>query len=479
MSNEPSPTRQTPAFLTVTAIALVFVVALARGLGSVEEPDTWWHIRVGEYLLDTRRLVWPDPWAPFTDKPYVATQWLPEAIAAQLYRWFGLGGVLWLRAVAVVALTLVVYAACRRFGGRLAAALGAGVAIVGASASLNPRPQLVSFVLFAVVVGAWIDTARDRRARWWLVPLFWLWACSHGLWMFGVLVGVVTTVGLLPEAVRAGELRPFLRRFAALHLACVLALLVTPLGPRLILAPFTVAANAAGIAEEWAPTPVNNAFSFITMTAIVGIATCWLLRPRRRPMWMYLWLALSAGLTLYMWRLVPLGVILVAPLLTDALQELVTGARERVSRPERRALVGATVAALLIAAGVCATPHGRTAFGYPDRMGAISAALDQTPAGSVVMPDFGVSGWLIYAHPELAPAADLRMESYSPIYFQRYLDAGNAQPGWQDFVRDVRARYALVERTSALADALVREARWQLVATSPQFVLLRAPAAGS
>jgi hypothetical protein len=42
-------------------------------------------------------------------------------------------------------------------------------------------------------------------------------------------------------------------------------------------------------------------------------------------------------------------------------------------------------------------------------------------------------------------------------------------------VRDVHARYALVERTSALGDALVREQAWRAVATSPDFVLLAAP----
>ena len=273
--------RRTPAMLSTTAVALVFAVALLRGLAPFFEPDVWWHLRVGEHILDTHVLYGRDPWAAFTDKPYLATQWLSEAVAAQVYRWTGLGGVLWLRTLAILAMALLVYAACRRLGGRLPAALASGAAVLGASASLNPRPQLVSFVLFAVVIHAWLGTSRDLRPRWWLVPLFWVWACSHGLWMFGLVLGVVTSAALVPQLRRDGSAKPFLLRATALNAACLAAVALTPLGPRLLLAPFTVAANAADVAQEWAPTPVSNAFTFTTVAAIVATAVCWLARPVR------------------------------------------------------------------------------------------------------------------------------------------------------------------------------------------------------
>ncbi|MFC8504255.1 hypothetical protein ACFUC1_18000 [Pedococcus sp. NPDC057267] len=473
-----SSPRHTPAFLATTATGLVFAVALLRGLAPFFEPDVWWHLRVGEHILDSHELYGPDPWARFADKPYMATQWLTEAVAAQVYRWTGLGGVLWLRTVAILAMALLVYAACRRLGGRLPAALASGAAVLGASASLNPRPQLVSFVLFALVLHAWLSTVQDLRPRWWLVPVFWLWACCHGLWMFGILLGVVTSLALVPRAVRMGTLRTHLTRSAALHAASVAVVALTPLGPRLLLAPFTVAGNAAGVAEEWAPTPVSNAFAITTVGAIVATAVCWLLRPSRRPMWQYAWLGLAVVLTLSMWRLVPLGAILTAPLLCSGLQGVLTGDREGVTRRERRGLVAGVVAAALVAALACVGPHGRTAFGYPEGMRAIDTALDHAAPHSVVMADFGVSGWLLYAHPELTPAADLRMEAYSPAYLARYLDAGNAKPGWQAFVDGVGARYALVERTSAIGDALAHERGWRTVATSAQFVLMAAPGVG-
>ncbi|GAB3434460.1 hypothetical protein GCM10027517_02540 [Phycicoccus ginsengisoli] len=470
-----SPERRVPALLTSTATVILLGLALVRGLAPFSEPDVWWHLRVGEHVLDTHQLYGRDPWATFMDRPYLATQWLPEAVAAQAYRWAGLGGVLWLRAAAVVLLTVVVYAACRRLGGRLPAVFAASVAVLGASASLNPRPQLVSFVLFAVAVHAWLGTARDLRPRWWLIPLTWLWACSHGLWMFGILLGLVTSACLLASKAGRADLRGHLLRLGWLQIGTIAAVGVTPLGPRLLLAPLTVAGNAADVAEEWAATPVTNVFAVVAVGAIVLTAVLWLLRPARRPSWQYAWLALAAALVLAMWRLVPLGAILAAPLLTAALQEGMSGVRERITGREVRWLSGGLVATVAAAAVVAAGPQGTAAFVYPAGMGGVDRALDAVPRGSTVMVDFGVSGWLLWAHPELVPSADLRMESYGHDYLHRYIAAVGGAPGWQSFVDDVDARYALVTRASALGDALVHQGDWRMVASSPGFVLLTAP----
>ena len=54
-----------------------------------------------------------------------------------------------------------------------------------ASARSTSRPQLVSFVLLPVVLAAWLQTERDLKPRWWLVPLMWVWSLCHGFWFIG------------------------------------------------------------------------------------------------------------------------------------------------------------------------------------------------------------------------------------------------------------------------------------------------------
>ena len=188
--------------MSYTSVALVFGLALVMGLSTFFEPDSWWHLRVGGLIRETGDLTAWDPSAKFASKPYVATQWLPEVIASAAYSSWGGGTLLWLRAAAVVALIAVVYRAARRYAGRLPSSVAAGLTLIGAGGGLNPRPQLVSFVLFAVTVHAWCGMAADRKPRWWLPVVFWLWACSHGLWTFGIVLGAVMLLALISGSPR-------------------------------------------------------------------------------------------------------------------------------------------------------------------------------------------------------------------------------------------------------------------------------------
>ena len=471
---DPRPSRTTPPLLSSGAVGIVMMLALVKGLSPFSEPDVWWHLRVGDILRSTGALQFRDPSARFADRPYVATQWLPEVLTSLGYSSFGPGFVLWLRAVAIVALVAMVYVVCRRYAGRLPAAVVSALVLVGAGGGLNPRPQLVSFVLFAVTLHAWCGMADDRRPRWWLVPVFWLWACSHGLWTFGLTLGAVILVSLVADP----STRPSRRettRLVALWLSCLGAVLVTPLGPSLVLTPFQVADKATRIAEEWRATPLNNVFSWAALCMVTACAVLWVVKPRTRPWWHIALLGFAGFCVLWMWRLVPLGCIAAAPLLADGLQSLTTARRERFTRPELRALAVGVVALLLLGATLCATPMGNEAQRYPGRLDAVDKELDTLPAGTVVLNDFGISGWILWRHPNLVPASDLRGEIYSNTHLRAYVGALAAKPGWQAFVDGSGAGAALLTKDSALADALSHRLRWTSEASAGDFILLTRP----
>jgi hypothetical protein len=466
-----APPRTTPTFLSRTAVGVVLALSLAKGLSPFAEPDLWWHLRTGDRLRQGSGLTAWDPSASFAQQAYAATQWLPETVASWAYSVGGVGGVLWLRAVAIIALTVVVYAAARRFAGRLPAALTAGLTLMAAGGGLNPRPQLVSFVLFAVTVHACIGMVQDRRPRWWLVPVFWLWACCHGLWIFGLIVGLVMVVSAIADPTTRPAPRE-LRRLAALWAACLVAVACTPLGPGLLATPFEVANNASMIAEEWRPTPLNNVFAWAALLELLICVVCWAVRPQRRPWWQYALLAFAAASTMWMWRLVPLGAVAAAPLVAAALEDLLTAQRESFTRRERRGLGAAFVGLIAVAALLCATPIGSSASRYPAGMQPIDQALKALPAHTVVLDDFGISGWLLWAHPELRPVADLRGEIYGHDYLVAYQNVLAVKPGWESFVARTRPGAALVARDSALGDALRHRLHWTVAASTKEFLLI-------
>jgi hypothetical protein len=313
--------------------------------------------------------------------------------------------------------------------------------------------------------------AADRQPRWWLVGVFWLWACSHGLWIFGIGVGALVLSALAADPATRPS-RTELARLAALLGGCLVAVAATPLGPGLFLTPFQVAGNASMIADEWRATPLNNVFSCAALMIVLACAVLWARRPSRRPWWQLALLGFAALCTLWMWRLVPLGCIAAAPLLAGALQEHVGARREPFVKGERRALAMGSAGLLALGAVVCATPAGATAQAYPGPMGSIDHALARLPDGTVVLDDFGISGWLLWTHPQLVPVADLRGEIYSRDHLVDYKDALAVKPGWQRFVNATDPQVALLSEDSALADALVHRLGWTTMAKADDFVLL-------
>src|SRR5665647_2100555 len=163
--------------------------------------------------------------------------------------------------------------AARQAADTVPAIMAALAGLIGTGGSLSERPQLVSFVLLAVTVGAWWKTAGDLRPRWWLAPMTFLWASSHGLWGVGVLMGLAVITGLALD--RRLDGRTALRLLAVPALSVVAAAL-TPIGPRLLLTPFEVSSNAAQFVQEWQPTDPRDLFAAVSLVMIAVALLAWI-----------------------------------------------------------------------------------------------------------------------------------------------------------------------------------------------------------
>ena len=233
MTAQPLAPRWMPFLLVLGLMGL----AARQGFQPIGDPDTWWHLRLGDELSHTWNFTDPAPWTRFATEHWVTTQWLPELVANGFEHLFGLPGVVWLTCAGFVLIAAVLYVVCWREADVLAAAVATLVAFLGMSATLTPRPQLVSFILLLIVTSAWLQTTRDLRPRRLLIPVSWLWACSHGMWFSGVVVGAVVVVGLILDRRIRGRIA---LRMLAIPVSSLLVAAVTPAGPGLLLSPFTV-----------------------------------------------------------------------------------------------------------------------------------------------------------------------------------------------------------------------------------------------
>lgn len=179
-----------PALLALTALFLI-------GLFSTEiaDPDFWWHLKTGQYIVTHHRLPTPDPFAyttasaapvsadeTATRRFNLTHEWLAQAVWYLVYAAGGFpAAVLWKALLLATLCGLTGCVARQRTGSWLwgvAAALAAGSLAIEFA---KDRPSILSYVFTA----AFIAIFESRRRLWLLPVLAILWANCHGGFFLG------------------------------------------------------------------------------------------------------------------------------------------------------------------------------------------------------------------------------------------------------------------------------------------------------
>jgi hypothetical protein len=166
------------------------VVALRPVGAPVVDPDVWWHLRVGQWVVENGTVPEHDPFAA-GHQPWVAYSRLYEVLLYGLYSWLGLAGIIVYRA----ALSLAVVAALHRLVARRDPhGLRATALTVAGALAIAPlfseRPWLFTILFTTLTADVVLDLRAGRRTRLaWLLPsVFVLWANTHIQFVYGLLV---------------------------------------------------------------------------------------------------------------------------------------------------------------------------------------------------------------------------------------------------------------------------------------------------
>ena len=186
---------QVPSLLQVFLLVSVvlYPVWFTVHYRAVYDPDIWWHLRAGEWVLQNRAVPRFD-WLSIagTGKPWVLYSWIFDSGIAFLYRSFGLLGPIVVYPVVVILLiSAVLWILTRELGlgfrGRCLVLAGVLVAIAPVC---SPRPGLCSILLFTLelCVLLYVRRTKSTRVLWTLPLLFALWANIHVQFVYGLLV---------------------------------------------------------------------------------------------------------------------------------------------------------------------------------------------------------------------------------------------------------------------------------------------------
>jgi hypothetical protein len=445
--------------------ALIYALLIAVGDGLLNDPDTMWQIKVGQWILDHRAVPETDIYS-FTmqGQPWISTQWLAQVMYAEVYAMAGWSGPVVL-AAAAIGLTFTLLA--RQLGARLsegATLVFVAVALALTISHLLARPHVLAMPVMVLWIGGLIDAADRREApSFWLLPLIALWANLHGGFVFGLFLAGPLALDVLVSAEPRSRVRLALR-WAVFGCAALVATWCTPYGWNALLASKKILSlgNALPLISEWRPADFGGIGIFeLTLLGGIGLA---LYRGVRLPL---MRIALLLGLLHMALSQVRAAEILalVAPMVLAAPLARQIGGSDAAVPGARQSPGAAMVAALLMVLAAGTVAYASVHRFEPNTRGTPVAAVAELKRLNLarVFNDYDFGGYLIAS--DVPTFIDGRTELFGEKFFIDH----NAASGLMEpenlfrLLGDYKIEATLLRTQSAATKLLDHMDGWQKI----------------
>lgn len=178
----------------------LWAIALFFTIRPMIDPDYWWHLRVGEWIVNHRAVPRHDLLSWLTDGPWMAHEWLSEVILYVFHRVAGSSyGAIVFFGILIVAILAALDACLQLARPKLKPEARAWLVLITALVAIPvwlPRSQLwdVFFSLLTIwVLLVYLNSGRTRQL-WILPPAMMIWANLHG---GGILILIPVFAALL------------------------------------------------------------------------------------------------------------------------------------------------------------------------------------------------------------------------------------------------------------------------------------------
>lgn len=383
-------------------LALVGTAVLVHGLRPIIDLDLWWHMRLGELLVqgepDTRVDVFSHTVA---GTPWPWKDWGTAVLFHGLWRLGGPAAILGLKALLFMATAGLSWRLLRHER-RVPPALALVVLAATLDAVAFRFTERAASVSLVVLLGVLVLVERDRRGArglWWAIPLTILNANLHrAALLLPVVLGSYALVCML-EA-RLGRARDW-RRPLLVAVGSGLGCLVTPYGIAIVTTTVALMGEHSPLILEWAPVSVElmaaltpASFATIGLLAVGTALGQW----RRRPWspWDLVLAALALGLGLGSMRHLPVLAILGAGPAASGLAVL-----SRAWTGRLRGLIAVAAGAVLLASTLVrpvALPGPALAPAhFPERgLAFVQGLPDERRLRGALLNEFGYGGFIVF-----------------------------------------------------------------------------------
>jgi hypothetical protein len=442
---------------------------------TVCDPYLWGHVRFGQDILRTGRIIQRDPYSYRTgDQLWINHEWLSEVFFAALYDRAGAAGLISFKVLVSLLILWLGYShlrACRL--SPYPSVLWLALVSLPLQMGLGTvRPHMFTYLCFLILL-LLLARAGTARPRWlWLMPIvFAFWVNVHGGVLAGAGVLCLWMIGLwIDRALRGGmpgksSLR-LIATVGAPALTAVLALLVNPYGAGLIRFLVRTATVPRPDISEWTALGLLSAPGLVYLGLVaLGLAALVLSRRDRSASGLLVMTA-TAVMTAISNRHFPLfalALVVVGGEHVADLWNLAAPAEwSRLAQSAWTAGVSLVVSLVLVGSAVprfgC-IPLEASYFAFPAR---VVEHLRQSGARGnlAVAYDWGEYA-LWHLGPALKVSIDGRRETvYSDTSYRQSVEFARGTGDWTALLRDGRTDLVLVPKAAPAAGSLSQMDGW-------------------
>jgi len=468
--------QQAPAarsgWLKAAALVLIFVYyPLVTIRAPLVDPDIWWHIRTGEWIMAHHQVPRTDPFSiTGAGKPWVAYSWTFELLVHAIARTWDLAGIAVLRILMWLAATGALYHLLRKLVPqfwRAAALTAVGSFVMVRAFGPRPGPLTVLFFILEFIILLQADRTGDTRKLWLLPLLLCAWSNVHVQFVYGLFVlGLFCLDPILSRWFRyqpEGEGKIPNGRLWLTLLVSTAATLVNPYGWGVyrVLLDYARQPLLAKYVGETNPLPFNQTSDYVAVLLALGAAFA-LGRSRRvRPLWLLslVWAAVSAFRAQRdIWVLAVVACVVIAVYVRADLP------MESLAPRVRLGAVACVIAILLLANQFIATTSKQHLSYVAVRLplGSVSY-IHQHHLQGPIFNNFDWGGFLIYALPGMPVAVDGRTNVHGQEELGRSFATWSGAPGWESDPLLAGANLVIASPGFPLTQLLRLDPRFQAV----------------
>lgn len=231
---------------------LLALIAIAFSLKSLREPDLWWQIRTGEWILENGKIPTQDVFSfTYAGSEWVNVKWGSEVLFALLTKLSGPESVFLLQAFISALLVFALYQLSRifrtsEFRVEISSAIAILFILLVAEYRINGRPEMFSHLFTVVFLLLLLQHRKSPSNKiYWLIPLQILWANLHEAFGIGIVLVGIFFVGewieyFLSKKKLLKAQKPTPKHISILLPLVVAAVVVNPNGVTLLTKPLNI-----------------------------------------------------------------------------------------------------------------------------------------------------------------------------------------------------------------------------------------------